>query len=224
MRTTVRKVRNTLWKASDPIRRVVGPCISVLQILIYRHQWTALVIHQPKFTKLPAFISIPLLCGHVKGKLHCPPDLAILLVHDYEDQPIMERSLHYAGIDGFVVWRPTDAGPWRNTRKLIALHEYLTGGACQAEYVLYCDAADAVIRDDPGKAIDLLKDHDCDMLLSCSRKGEPYYLFPEVQEWTDALAEEAGSKGLYINAGVWVAKTAFLTELVERAEARRSGP
>ena len=74
----------------------------------YRHRktWPYLTVHKRSLTKLPASLVVPLLCGHRKGALRCPPNLTIVLVHNYAAEPIMETSLRYVGIERYVVLKP----------------------------------------------------------------------------------------------------------------------
>ena len=199
------------------VSAAVRPFIAACQLLILRRERTSVLVHERKYTKLPPRIAIPLLCKHVKGRLRCPPELTILLIHNYEQEPIMQQSLRYAGINNYVALKPTSEDPWRNTLKLTELNTYLASDACQTEYVLYCDSDDVIIRDDSSKTIECLQQHDCQMLLSCTRAISPYDQMPEIQAWTDALAAQVGAEGLYLNAGVYIARTAFLKELVARA-------
>jgi len=183
-----------------------------------RHKWHHPVIHRRKLTKNPPSLILPLLCGHVKGKLSCPPELTIVLVHNYEYEPIMEKSLRYVGIENFSVLRPPIYGPWVHTVKVSAILNYLKSGACKTEYLLYCDSDDVVLRDDPRKAIRYLQEENCELLFSRTKSRSIYKFIPHhVRAWTDQIAKENGYPGWYINAGVFVARTAFLGEVLEAA-------
>jgi len=184
-----------------------------------RRTWNYLVIHRRKLTENPPALILPLVCGHVKGKLSCPPELTILLVHNYEYETLMEKSLPYVGIENFTVLRPTLNGPWAHTIKTRAILNYLKSGACKTEYLLYCDSDDAVLRDDPRKAIRYLEEENCDLLFSKTKSKRIYKYMPQVKSWTDHIAKENGSPGWYINAGVFVARTSFLCEVLEAAMA-----
>lgn len=177
------------------------------------------VIHQRKITKSSPSLILPLLCGHVKGKLSCPPELTILLVHNYDYEPIMEKSLRYVGIENFTVPRPHINGPWVHTIKLIAILDYLKSGSCKTEYLLYCDSDDAVLRDDPRKAIRYLQEENCDLLFSRTKSKSIYKFMPHVKAWADHIAKENGYSGWYINSGVYVARALFLREVLEAAMA-----
>jgi len=175
------------------------------------------VIHQRKITKnLPSLV-LPLLCGHVKGKLSCPPELTILLVHNYDYEPIMEKSLRYGGIENITVLRPHINGPWVHTVKVSTILNYLKSGACKTEYLLYCDSDDAILRDDPRKAIRYLQEENSDLLFSKTTSKSIYKYMPQVKSWTDYIAKENGYPGWYINSGVYVARPPFLQEVIEAA-------
>jgi hypothetical protein len=180
-----------------------------------RHTWDHLVIHRRKVTESPPALILPLLCGHVKEKLSCPPELTILLVHNYEDEPIMEKSLRYVGIENYTVLRPAIKGPWVQAVKVSAVLNHLKSGACKTEYLLYCDSNDAVLRDDPKRAIRYLQEENCDLLFSRTKSKKVYKGMPQIKAWTDQIAKEHGYPGWYINAGVFVARTHFLSEVLE---------
>jgi len=184
-----------------------------------RRTWDHVIIHRRKLTENPPGLVLPLICGHVKGKLSCPPELTILLVHNYESEPIMEQSLRYVGIENFTVVRPPINGPWIHTVKVSAILNYLKSGACKTEYLLYCDSNDAVLRDDPRKAIRCLEEENCELLFSKTRSKRVYKYLSHAKAWTDQVAKEYGAPGWYINAGVYVARTFFLREVLETAMA-----
>jgi len=168
-----------------------------------------LVIHSQKLIEIPPDHIIHLLCRHVKGKLSCPPELTILLIHNHDYEPLMEKSLRYAGIENFIVLRPPISGPWVHTVKINAIVNYLKSGACKTEYLLYCDSNDAILKDDPKKAIRYLEEENCELLFSKTRSKKVYDYLPQVKIWTDQVAKEYGSPVWYINAGVFVGQTFF---------------
>ena len=61
-----------------------------------RNTMNHLIIHRGKLVKNPSGLVLPLLCGPVKGKLRCPPELTILLIHNYEYLTKMEVSREVA--------------------------------------------------------------------------------------------------------------------------------
>jgi hypothetical protein len=155
----------------------------------------------------------------VKGKLHCPPDMTIVLVHNREYEPIMERSLRYVGIEEYVALRVQLERQWRHTFKLVTLLHYLDSGSCETEYLFYCDADDVVLRDDPQKAIRYLRESNCDWLFSFDEFSEGYQCMPQVKAWADQKAEESGYPRRYPNSGVWIARRSFVHEVLRVAAA-----
>ena len=179
-----------------------------------REEWTCPVVHVRKLAKLSEKIALPLLCGRSKGRLKCPPELTILLIHTYADTPIMEKSLHYVGIDDFVVRKPVLDRPWSSNVKLMELMNFLDSDSCKTEYVLYCDSDDAVLRDDPAKAIRYLEEEDCDLLMSNTNFQGAYECMPEVRQWALQNAREHNSPPQFINAGVFIGRAPFLREVI----------
>jgi hypothetical protein len=182
-----------------------------------RSMWTCPVVHIRKLTNLPAPIALPLICGRSKGKLKCPSDLTILLIHNYTVEPIMEKSLRYVGVEDYVVLTPVLDGPWKMAIKLIELKKYLDSNACKTKYILYMDSDDAALRDDPAKTVQYLEEEDCDLLFPNTGWTSAYDCMPEVKRWADQDAARNGVTQRYINAGVFVGKTDFLKEVVDKA-------
>ncbi len=180
-----------------------------------RHKWESVIVHNGRFTQVPPSIAMPLLCGHIKGALRCPDNLTIVLVHNYENTPLMEQSLRYAGIDNYVVLNPIYEGEWRDSIKLTTLLHYLQSGACQTEYLLYTDARDAFLRADPQKAVAYLQEANCDCLFSVESASYGYECMPKVKTWVNQNAVTYGYREQYINAGVFIGGTKFLEEFLQ---------
>lgn len=187
----------------------------VLRSFHQRRQWKHLVIHRRTLTKLPSAFILPLISGHVKGKLKCPSEITIVLIHNYPFASITEKSLQYVGINNYVVLKPEVSGEWRNALKLSELKKYLDSGECQSKYILYLDSDDVVIRDSPEKAIQYLEQQDCDLLFSSTPYNGGYECMPQALEWSDRLSAEAGFGKLYINCGVFFGKTEAVKELFD---------
>ena len=174
-------------------------------------------VHSPQFLALPLSPMLAWICEPVRGRLACPTNLTIVLVHNYPHMPLTERSLRYAGIvDYFVVRMPT-ARQFLNTDKLKALVQWLGSGACRTEYILYLDANDVFVRDDPAIAVQLLQHLQCDLLFSSEQESYVYECMPEVKAWTDGVAESMKAARRYLNAGVFVGRQAFLYEVLGAA-------
>ena len=187
----------------------------VVRSFYRRYWWNHLVIHRRTLTKLPSAFILPFLSGHVKGKLSCPPDITIVLIHNYPFAPITEKSLQYVGINNYVVLRPEVSGEWRNSFKLTELKKYLDSGECQSKYILYLDSDDVVIRDSPEKAIQYLEQQDCDLLFSSTPYNGGYDCMQDAKQWSDQISAEAGFGKLYINCGVFFGKTEAIKELID---------
>ena len=170
---------------SQPIFDIFKKIKDIVWASYKRHTWNHLIIHRPKLTGNPPSLVLPLLCGHVKGKLRYPPELTLLLVHNYEFLPIMELSLRYVGINNYTVLKSPVDGHWRQSNKPVAILNYLKSGSCKTEYILFCDSSDAVLRDDPGKAIRYLEEENCDLLFSRTKFKGGYECIPHIKAWAD---------------------------------------
>jgi hypothetical protein len=98
--------------------------------------------------------------------------------------------------------------------------DYLRSGACATEYVLAADCDDALMRDDPARAVALLQAADCEMLVSSTAYAR-YRNMPDVKAQTISFAppELAAERKprIHLNAGVYIARTAFLVEYLTEA-------
>ena len=187
----------------------------ILSALRHRRQWEHPIIHTRRYTNLPSWLALPLLCGSAKGKLSCPADLTIVLVHNYQEESILEKSLRYVGIEDFVLLQPED-GQWpSNTLKITELKKYLDSGDCPTERILYIDSDDAVVRGDLGKAVEFFEEEDCDLLFSSTIAKKHLDCLPEAKRWADENARENGWERRYLNAGVFIGNKAFLQEILE---------
>jgi hypothetical protein len=180
-----------------------------------RRHTSAPVMHRKLLAniRVPDKMLLPLLCG--KRPRRRPPELSILLVHNYKSPPIMERSLRYLGIDDFDVACP-NITPWRHSWKIKAIAEYLRT-RCATEYVLYVDANDAVLTGDPARFVPLLKEYDCDLLFSSTHYKGGYECMPEIKRWADQRCREAGFERSYLNTGVFLGRREFTREVFEAA-------
>jgi hypothetical protein len=192
-----------------------------LTVLWQRHAYSQIIVHNPRFTLgLPASLLVKLVCGERRDRFRKPENLSILLVHNRRDRTLMEQSLDYLGIHDYTVLRLPADRPWRHTSRIGAVLDWLRSGACQTEYVLFADCDDAMMRDDPARAVNLLREADCDMLVSSTAYAR-YRNMPDVKAKTMALAPEGMRQGhkprIHLNAGVYVARADFLAEYLTEA-------
>ena len=88
-----------------------------------------------------------------KDKFIKPKDLIILTVSNYKDTTLFEKSLLHLGIKDYVVLGE-DNIKWNFYYKIKWIYEYLNKNHTE-KYVMYVDARDAIIQDDPQKILDL---------------------------------------------------------------------
>lgn len=190
---------------------------TVLALTRERSEWQGVLLHDARLPNVPPSIALPLVCGPVKEALSRPASLTILLMNDARSPTLFEKGLRYGGIDRYTVVRPQVNGAWRDSIKITAILNYLQSGACQTEFVLYADSPDALLRADPGRAVTLLEEMGCDCLFSTTRLDLGYECMPEVKTWAVDNARQQGYPAGFINAGVFVARVAFLGELFSAA-------
>jgi hypothetical protein len=143
----------------------------------------------------------------------------IVLIHDHRSTTILEKSLQYTGIERYTLLRPELKRDWYHTIKLKVLDEYIRSSDCKAEFIMYIDSDDAILRDDPSRAVELLSTESCDLLFSNTRWPSGYECMPGIQKWADDIAEQAGAggRGNYLNSGVYIGRRDFLASVLERA-------
>ena len=174
-------------------------------------------VHSPQFLALPLSPMLARICGPARGRLTCPSHLTIVLVHNYPRMTLTEASLRYVGIVDYCVVRVPTARRFLTTDKLKALVQWLGSGLCRTEYVLYLDANDVFVRDDPAMAVQLLQHLKCDLLFSSEQESYVYECMPEVKAWTDGVADTMKAPRRYLNSGVFVGRQAFLHEVLTTA-------
>lgn len=180
-----------------------------------RHRWHSIAIHDDPITSLPPAILLPLVAGHLKGKVRHSSELEVVLVHNLPQDTIAEKSLRFLGVRDFTVLRPKGVTKWRHALKLVELEKFLEN--CRKRYILYVDSTDVVLRTDPTFAIRCLEANQCDLLMSSTTSKRAYKWMPEVHRQTDEIAARHGFQGLYPNAGVFAGTRDFLSEIVADA-------
>lgn len=144
-----------------------------------------------------------------------PQGLTVVLAHNRESHTILERSLIKAGIFDYEVARIDPNLKWRHVLKVLALYELLKNMKKKTEYVLYIDSDDAVIRDNPVKSVEILKQQDCEILFSISKWAKGYHRNKESKHWAKKLAMDSGKPGYFLNSGVYVGRRESVIELYE---------
>jgi len=150
----------------------------------------------------------------LEGAYKKPRDLTILTISNYKEKSLFEESLEYLGIKSYVVLNEPFEGPWRHTLKIRFILNYLHSGKCKTKYILYCDARDCILRDDPKVVLNLFKEHPADLVFCSTGSKRRFNLIPEIFEWTKTVAPKSGR---YLNAGAFIGTTEFILEVFEEA-------
>ena len=151
----------------------------------------------------------------LKDKFKCPKNLTIVTVSTYPEKSIFEQSLDFLGITDYIVLSQSIETGWRNTYKLEWILEFLQSGKCKTEYLLYCDARDTILIDDPHRILDIFETmHDELIFNSTISKRGIFRRMPQLLDWTKRVAQK---NSRYLNAGAFVGKTALVQKLFEAA-------
>lgn len=154
--------------------------------------------------------------GSLRKRFEKPKDLTILTCHNYDEKQYLEKSLDFLGIEGYKVLPAPNVKPgeWKTTYKLESIYDYLTKEEKGTPYVLYCDARDVIIRDDPMKIIQIFENKPCDLFFNSTMYKGGFMCMPEVFEWTKTVALK---KGRYLNAGVFIGTWDFMKEVLHES-------
>lgn len=191
--------------------------VQLIQYAIKGKKWDYLTVHRPSLARLPSSVTIPLLVGHLKKNLECPSDLQIILIHNYDQIPVAEKSLKYLGINNYIVLTPQINGPWRHSAKLVTLKKFLESQQHKFKYILYLDSADVILRETPQNIITYFKEQNCDLLFSRTAFDVGYECMEEVKAWTVDVAKKLGCSVPHLNSGVYIGNVDFLKKVLESA-------
>ncbi|MFZ2631478.1 MAG: glycosyltransferase domain-containing protein [Desulfosalsimonadaceae bacterium] len=191
--------------------------VQLIQYAIKGRKWDYMTIHRPSLARLPSSVTIPLLAGHMKKNPACPPEMQIILIHNYDKTSLAEKSLNYLGINNYVVLRPETHGPWRHSIKLVTLKKFLESKQNRGEYILYLDSADVVLRVAPQAILTYFQEQNCDLLFSRTAFDVGYECMEEVKEWSRDAALKSGCSVPHLNAGVFIGKSDFLWEVIDNS-------
>ena len=194
--------------------------INIARVWLRARGSDATILHNGRFKAIPPGVLIPIFCRANRGRLSKPPNLTILLVHNRPTKTLVELSLDYVGIDNYTVLRLPANERWRHTARITAVLDFLRSGRCETEYILCCDCDDVLVRGEPARAIEFLHAAGCEMLVSSTAYAR-YRNMPEVKARMIAIAPDdlrnrRGAR-IHLNAGVFVARAAFLKEYMEEA-------
>lgn len=182
-------------------------------LLCDRKKWDFVAIHNCYITQLP--FAIQLVCKSLKGKINDNPNLLIVSNDNFIKKPITQMCCEYLGIKNYHRIPSTHSGPWRHNAKIVDLHRYLSSLKKLPEYVLYVDSDDVIFRDDPSRAIEILKQEGCKILFGGVTYLGAYDLMPDGKAAIHQEAKRRGVSPLYIDCGVFIAETRFLIKILD---------
>jgi hypothetical protein len=126
-----------------------------------------------------------------------PPEIQIILIHNYDKISLAEKSLKYLGINNYTLLRPKIDGPWRHSAKLVTLKKFLESKKHGFKYILYLDSADVILRDDPRNVLTYFQEQNCDLLFSRTAFDVGYECMEEIKAWTEDVAKKMAVRFLF---------------------------
>jgi hypothetical protein len=141
-------------------------------------------------------------------------ELAIVTVHNYDESTLFEDSLDYLGVTDYTVLR--HEGEWRMALKYVYLLEFLE--TCEKPYVLFCDARDTALIDDPAKILPLFKKFRCEAVFNSTMSPRGIFKsYPSCEPlyWWSRYVSRTGWRKRFANAGSFIGKKQFIKEISE---------
>jgi hypothetical protein len=189
----------------------------VRTLLRFRREAGSVLVHDRVLKhRFPADLALRVLCGPARGRHPMPADLTIVVSHDYGEESLMERSVRYVTGSPCALAPIPRSDRWRFTEKVTALQRFLQT-AKATEFVLFADANDCVLRDDPRRAVSLLLASDARLLFSGTHSAHLYRHMPEVEAWARSVAPADAPGGRFLNSGVFVGDWFFVRAFVDAA-------
>jgi len=146
----------------------------------------------------------------LKNKFKKPSNLTIVTCHNYSEKSIFEQSLEFLGINEYENVIEPFIGPWRYAYKIKFLLNFLD--KCKTPYLLFCDARDCILRDDPQLVLDIFLTKRCELLFCSTMHLGGYACMPEIYQWTRNI-----QMGRYLNSGVFIGEVNFIKQVLEDA-------
>ncbi len=135
--------------------------------------------------------------------LPSPANLSIITWNNKEIPGSFETSTTKNGLDCTILGK--GLMPWTNRCKIGLTKAF--ADTCQSDYILGVDSFDAILVDNPAKAVKVLQNSGVEMIFNGSIMS-----YPPVPPFS--TYEKSINKGVFchLNAGVWVATTKFCRE------------
>ncbi len=142
-----------------------------------------------------------------------PPELTLLTCNNgHPAMGLWEESLQRAGLQCQVLGQGID--PWVNSRHKPQL---LARAASEARtpYLLYADSRDAVLIDDPARALERFLAFDCELVMGADMMSWP--ALPTFRRFEQGLPGARQSEFRYLNGGTWIGRRETVLELFTAA-------
>ncbi|MEW6280879.1 MAG: glycosyltransferase domain-containing protein [Candidatus Eremiobacterota bacterium] len=140
-------------------------------------------------------------------------DLTVITCNNgHESMGLFERSLERAGLSCTVLGQGVE--PWVNSRNKppLLLEAAL---AATTPYLLYADSRDAVLIDDPARAVEVFRATGCGLLFGGDRMSWP--ALPAFRRFEQGLDGARDSDFRYLNGGTWIGRREFVVEFFREA-------
>ena len=159
-----------------------------------------------------------LLKNSLQNKFTVPDTLKIILISTSKSKTVAEQSLDFLGLTDYaVIKKEIPANEWRGVLKIKWIEEYLLHHEkSNRKHILYFDSYDAIIRNDPRIAMELLQENRCKMLLSTTKFAGGYESMPETLQWAKSIAPNPTVPSIFLNAGVFIAEREFLLSVFQK--------
>lgn len=154
------------------------------------------------------------MADNCRKKFIRPEKLAIITAHNYSHKSLFEKSMEHFGIFDYVCLHHPEIIDWNHKLKLIWLLSYLKTGKCKEDLILFCDANDCILINDPARAIDILREYSCRMLFMSTKMKRGY---PDRKSLSFAKKHNktAKRKIRHLNSGVFIGEKQFITHILE---------
>lgn len=146
-----------------------------------------------------------------------PGDLLIITCHNSKEITLFEKNLRMYGFNH--VSLHDYRNPWKNTYKIENLYYFLSGDYInfrvrKCPYVLFCDAFDVVICDNPAEIISRFKESNCDLLFGSTMSKRGLARTSRILQWNNIIGKK---RDRHLSAGVCVGKWDFILKVYEEA-------
>jgi hypothetical protein len=195
----------------------------------YGLRWDALVLHCPGPERSPLnpfHVQWVAACdaffgdATTRGTVADHDALTIITYNNRPEPQLLECCLDHLGLHRYVVLGKGLAD-WRWSYKIELVHEYLSSGTCMTKYVLCLDGDDVLVLADPALILERYLELGCEMLF-CGTRGD----WPPSEQcaaFEDSVAADADPAHRHLNAGGYLATTAFLAARLEEIVTAMAG-